>query len=208
MHWHGVRVENAMDGVPDMPLPPIKPGESFTYEFVAARRRHVLVPPARRHAARPRALRRADRRGAPTRRSTTTARPSLVLDDFLDGIDGTPDAKLDDAARRGHADAGHGPRWAAHARAWRAWTWASAMGLGGMDVSALGDGSLVVPGRFVTRRRRGPDLGDAAGAREPARGEAARRGRRPVPALPRQRPAAGRPVRRRGAAAASGCAYG
>ena len=34
VHWHGVRVENAIDGVPDMPLPPIKPGESFTYEFV------------------------------------------------------------------------------------------------------------------------------------------------------------------------------
>ena len=33
VHWHGVRVPNDVDGVPDMPLPPIKPGESFTYEF-------------------------------------------------------------------------------------------------------------------------------------------------------------------------------
>ena len=34
VHWHGVRVANDIDGVPDMPLPPIKPGESFTYDFV------------------------------------------------------------------------------------------------------------------------------------------------------------------------------
>ncbi|MGF7212688.1 FtsP/CotA-like multicopper oxidase with cupredoxin domain [Skermanella aerolata] len=33
VHWHGVRVPNAMDGVPHMPLPPIAPGETFTYEF-------------------------------------------------------------------------------------------------------------------------------------------------------------------------------
>ena len=35
IHWHGVPVPNAMDGVPNMPLPPIQPGETFTYEFVA-----------------------------------------------------------------------------------------------------------------------------------------------------------------------------
>ena len=35
IHWHGVPVPNAMDGVPDMPLPPIQPGETFAYEFVA-----------------------------------------------------------------------------------------------------------------------------------------------------------------------------
>mgnify|MGYP002717088257 FL=1 len=35
VHWHGVRVPNAMDGVPHMPLPPIAPGETFTYEFDA-----------------------------------------------------------------------------------------------------------------------------------------------------------------------------
>jgi multicopper oxidase len=35
IHWHGVPVPNAMDGTPDTPLPPIQPGETFTYEFVA-----------------------------------------------------------------------------------------------------------------------------------------------------------------------------
>ncbi len=33
VHWHGIRVPNAMDGVPGLTQPPIKPGEQFTYEF-------------------------------------------------------------------------------------------------------------------------------------------------------------------------------
>jgi FtsP/CotA-like multicopper oxidase with cupredoxin domain len=33
VHWHGVRVPNAMDGVPHLTQKPIAPGESFTYEF-------------------------------------------------------------------------------------------------------------------------------------------------------------------------------
>lgn len=35
IHWHGVEVPNAMDGVPDMTQDPIQPGETFTYEFIA-----------------------------------------------------------------------------------------------------------------------------------------------------------------------------
>jgi FtsP/CotA-like multicopper oxidase with cupredoxin domain len=35
VHWHGVRLPNAMDGVPHMPQPPIASGETFTYEFDA-----------------------------------------------------------------------------------------------------------------------------------------------------------------------------
>lgn len=33
VHWHGVIVPNAMDGVPYITQPPIKPGGTFTYEF-------------------------------------------------------------------------------------------------------------------------------------------------------------------------------
>jgi FtsP/CotA-like multicopper oxidase with cupredoxin domain len=33
VHWHGVRVPNAMDGVPHLTQPPIAPGEAFVYEF-------------------------------------------------------------------------------------------------------------------------------------------------------------------------------
>ena len=32
VHWHHVRLPNAMDGVPGLTQPPIKPGESFVYE--------------------------------------------------------------------------------------------------------------------------------------------------------------------------------
>lgn len=35
IHWHGILVPNSMDGVPDITQPPVKPGESFVYEFVA-----------------------------------------------------------------------------------------------------------------------------------------------------------------------------
>jgi FtsP/CotA-like multicopper oxidase with cupredoxin domain len=33
IHWHGVRVPNAMDGVPHVTQPPVEPGGTFTYEF-------------------------------------------------------------------------------------------------------------------------------------------------------------------------------
>ena len=33
IHWHGVRVPNAMDGVPYVTQMPVKPGENFTYRF-------------------------------------------------------------------------------------------------------------------------------------------------------------------------------
>jgi manganese oxidase len=35
IHWHGLEVPNAMDGVPDVTQPPVKPGHSFAYQFVA-----------------------------------------------------------------------------------------------------------------------------------------------------------------------------
>lgn len=34
VHWHGIRLPNAMDGVPGLTQPPIRPGESFVYEFI------------------------------------------------------------------------------------------------------------------------------------------------------------------------------
>jgi FtsP/CotA-like multicopper oxidase with cupredoxin domain len=33
VHWHGIRLPNAMDGVPGLTQKPIHPGESFTYDF-------------------------------------------------------------------------------------------------------------------------------------------------------------------------------
>ncbi len=34
IHWHGVRLHNAMDGVPYLTQDPVRPGESFVYEFI------------------------------------------------------------------------------------------------------------------------------------------------------------------------------
>ncbi|MES0029230.1 multicopper oxidase family protein [Mesorhizobium sp. M0040] len=33
VHWHGIRLPNAMDGVPGLTQKPIRPGENFIYEF-------------------------------------------------------------------------------------------------------------------------------------------------------------------------------
>jgi FtsP/CotA-like multicopper oxidase with cupredoxin domain len=33
VHWHGLRIPNAMDGVPGLTQAPVAPGESFAYEF-------------------------------------------------------------------------------------------------------------------------------------------------------------------------------
>lgn len=33
IHWHGILLPNAMDGVPYLTQPPIAPGQTFTYEF-------------------------------------------------------------------------------------------------------------------------------------------------------------------------------
>ena len=34
IHWHGIRLPNAMDGVPFVTQPPVEPGGTFVYEFV------------------------------------------------------------------------------------------------------------------------------------------------------------------------------
>lgn len=34
IHWHGIRLPNAMDGVPGLSQPAIEPGGSFTYDFI------------------------------------------------------------------------------------------------------------------------------------------------------------------------------
>ncbi|MFC3613004.1 multicopper oxidase family protein [Lutimaribacter marinistellae] len=35
VHWHGIRIENAMDGVAGMTQPAVEPGAQFTYDFTA-----------------------------------------------------------------------------------------------------------------------------------------------------------------------------
>ena len=35
VHWHGIRIENAMDGAPELTQPLVQPGGEFLYEFAA-----------------------------------------------------------------------------------------------------------------------------------------------------------------------------
>ena len=35
VHWHGVRIDNAMDGVAGLTQPAVEPGQSFDYDFIA-----------------------------------------------------------------------------------------------------------------------------------------------------------------------------
>lgn len=35
IHWHGIRIDNAMDGVPGLTQQAVPPGQSFDYDFVA-----------------------------------------------------------------------------------------------------------------------------------------------------------------------------
>lgn len=35
VHWHGIRIDNAMDGVPDLTQKAVPPGGSFDYDFIA-----------------------------------------------------------------------------------------------------------------------------------------------------------------------------
>ncbi|WP_458411915.1 multicopper oxidase family protein [Schinkia sp. CFF1] len=37
IHWHGIAVPNAMDGIPGVTQDAVKPGETFTYEFTATK---------------------------------------------------------------------------------------------------------------------------------------------------------------------------
>jgi FtsP/CotA-like multicopper oxidase with cupredoxin domain len=36
VHWHGIRIDNAMDGVAGLTQPAVEPGQSFDYDFVVA----------------------------------------------------------------------------------------------------------------------------------------------------------------------------
>jgi FtsP/CotA-like multicopper oxidase with cupredoxin domain len=90
IHWHGIVLPNGMDGVPDVTQPPVKGGEDFAYEFV--------VPAAGTYMYHSHVGLQLDRGlygpliVEPRREELDYDREySLVLDDWLDGVDGTPE---------------------------------------------------------------------------------------------------------------------
>ena len=93
IHWHGLPVPNAMDGVPHITQPPIKSGEEFTYEFV--------VPTAGTYVYHSHVGLQLDRGlygpliVEPKKEALEYDREYvLLLDDWLDGIGGTPEDML------------------------------------------------------------------------------------------------------------------
>ena len=90
IHWHGVPLINPMDGVPDVTQPAVKPGQDFTYDF--------LVPAAGTYMYHSHAGLQLDRGlyGALIVDSTKESINydhdfAVVLDDWLDGMPGTPE---------------------------------------------------------------------------------------------------------------------
>ncbi|WP_328401349.1 multicopper oxidase family protein [Streptomyces sp. NBC_00390] len=114
LHCHGIRMRNDMDGVPHVTQAPIRPGEQFRYRFT--------VPDPGTHWFHPHTGVQLDR-GLYTPLIVEDPKEPLsydkewvvVLDDWVDGVDGsTPDEVLADLNKgMDHAGGGHGGHGAA-----------------------------------------------------------------------------------------------
>ncbi|MFD0021523.1 multicopper oxidase family protein [Streptomyces sp. NPDC058382] len=107
LHWHGLALRNDMDGVPDLTQRPIEPGADFTYRFA--------VPNPGTYWFHPHSGVQLDRGlyaplivEDPKEPLSYDREWVVVLDDWVDGVDGsTPDAVLAEltggTAHSGHA---------------------------------------------------------------------------------------------------------
>ena len=100
VHWHGLPIRNSMDGVPDVTQPPIKSGKEFVYEFV--------VPVAGSYMYHSHVGLQFDRGlygpliVEPKKEDLSYDREyTLTLDDWLDGVSGTPEETLDELVKAG-----------------------------------------------------------------------------------------------------------
>ncbi len=122
IHWHGIRLRNAADGVPGLTQDPVKPGGRFVYEFTA--------PDPGTYFFHPHVGVQIDRGlygplviDDPAEPGGYDAEWVLVLDDWIDGTGSTPDdvlARL--VADGGTASGGSG----------------GMGGMGGMDHGSMG----------------------------------------------------------------------
>ncbi|WP_326765238.1 multicopper oxidase family protein [Streptomyces sp. NBC_01591] len=107
LHWHGLNVRNDMDGVPDLTQPPIKPGAQYSYRFT--------VPHAGTYWFHPHTGVQQDRGlyaplivDDPKEPLKYDKEWVVVLDDWVDGVDGsTPDSVLYELSR-GKGGMNHG----------------------------------------------------------------------------------------------------
>jgi FtsP/CotA-like multicopper oxidase with cupredoxin domain len=106
IHWHGLAIDNAMDGVPGLTQEDISPGTSFTYRF--------RVPDAGTYWFHPHHGLQLEHGlyapfiiDAPDENSDVDAEHVIVLDDWLDGLGLTPEEELERIRQMG-ADMGSG----------------------------------------------------------------------------------------------------
>jgi multicopper oxidase len=150
IHWHGVRVPNAMDGVPEMMQEPIRPGESFIYDFTP--------PDAGTYWFHPHVGAQLDRGlYAPLiveAREETLAydrEATIVLDDWLDGLGRTPEQALRNLEVHGMQMSGMSGMSGTSGMSGMSGMDMGGLGsLSGSDLRALGDGSLVIAGDAVS----------------------------------------------------------
>jgi len=100
IHWHGIALRNDMDGVPDVTQRPIEPQAAFTYEFT--------VPDSGTYWFHPHVGMQLDRAlyaplivTEPTEAGDYDVEAVIVLDDWLDGVVGDPDQRLEQLRREG-----------------------------------------------------------------------------------------------------------
>lgn len=105
MHWHGLAIPNAMDGVPVLTQPAVPPGQNFGYEFV--------VPDAGTYWYHSHVGTQLDRGlfgpliiEDPAEGSEYDTELVVVLDDWIDGTGTTPERVLADLRKAGMADMG------------------------------------------------------------------------------------------------------
>src|SRR5699024_3658125 len=91
IHWHGIALHNAADGVPGMTQPPIAPGDSYSYVFE--------VPHGGTYFYHSHSGLQLDRGlhapliiRDPEDADDQDVEWTIVVDDWIDGITGTPDA--------------------------------------------------------------------------------------------------------------------
>ncbi len=105
IHWHGIRLRNAADGVPGVTQDPVKPGTTFVYEFTAPDpgtaffHPHVGVQLDRGLYA-PMVI------DDPREPGQYDAEWILVLDDWVDGTGRTPDDVLQQLVADGSTTGG------------------------------------------------------------------------------------------------------
>ncbi|MGW0700156.1 multicopper oxidase family protein [Streptomyces sp. NPDC002867] len=107
VHWHGIALRNDMDGVPDVTQPPIRAGGDFTYRF--------RTPHPGTYWFHPHLGLQVDRGmyaplivDDPNEPLEYDAEWIVLLDDWLDGVDGSTSEDVFDQLRKGKPAMGHG----------------------------------------------------------------------------------------------------